>query len=92
MDYLKSLFNIENKVVVLTGGGGILAGEMASGFLNAGAKVILLDINEDNLNKKVELLGSIGKEVIGLKCNVLDEASIKNVHEEILKKYNRIKE
>ena len=90
MDYLKSLFNIENKVVVLTGGGGILAGEMASGFLNAGARVVLLDINEENLNKKVESLNSKGKEVTGLKCNVLNEESINTVHQEILKKFNRI--
>ena len=90
MEYLKSLFNIENKVAVLTGGGGILAGEMAAGFLNAGAKVVLLDINEENLNKKVEELKKINNNVIGLKCNVLDEESINNAHREILNKLNRI--
>ena len=90
MDYLKSLFNLENKVVLLTGGGGILAGEMAKGFLKAGAYVVLLDINEDNLNKKLNELKGIGKESIGLKCNVLDEASIQQVNEQIVNKFKRI--
>ena len=56
MEYLKTLFNIENKVAILTGGGGILAGEMANDFLEAGAKVVLLDINEENLKQKVKTL------------------------------------
>ena len=32
MNYLDNLFNLKNKIAVLTGGGGILAGEMALGF------------------------------------------------------------
>src|SRR3990172_2297233 len=90
MDYVKTLFNIENKVAVLTGGGGILASEMAKGFLQAGAKVVLLDINEENLKKKVASLSKTGREIIGLQCSVLDEASLANVHQEILKKFKRI--
>ena len=90
MDYLKSLFNIEGKVAVLTGGGGTLVGEMARGFLNVGAKVVLLDVNEENLNKKVNELKNYGKEIIGLKCNVLDEENIRDANNEIINKFNRI--
>jgi NAD(P)-dependent dehydrogenase (short-subunit alcohol dehydrogenase family) len=90
MEYIKTLFSVENKVAVLTGGGGILAGEMARGFLNAGAKVVLLDINEVNLTKKVASLTTSNNEVIGLKCNVLDEESIENVRKQILTKFKRI--
>ena len=90
MGYLNNLFNLKDKVAVLTGGGGILAGEMAKGFLKVGAKVVLLDINEDNLNKRIESLKSEGDEIIGLKCNVLDEENIKSVREEIIKRHKRI--
>ena len=60
MTIFNSLFNLENKVVVLTGGGGILAGEMAKGFGDAGSKVVLLDINEENLLPKVDELRKEG--------------------------------
>ena len=90
MDYSKSLFNIEGKVAVLTGGGGILAGEMARGLLNAGTRVILLDINEKNLDKKINELRSPKNEIIGLKCNVLDEENLRNVNEQIVSKFGRI--
>ena len=87
MEYMETLFNIKDKIAVLTGGGGILAGEMAKGFLKAGAKVILLDINEDNLRKKVESLNKFGYDITGLVCNVLNEESVKKVHTDILNKF-----
>jgi NAD(P)-dependent dehydrogenase (short-subunit alcohol dehydrogenase family) len=90
MNYLSTLFNVENKVTVLTGGGGILAGAMAKGFLQAKAKVVLLDINEANLTKKIESLRNIGYEATGFPCDVLNEASIKETHKKILDKFNRI--
>lgn len=90
MDYLKKLINLENKVAVLTGGGGILAGEMAKGLLNAYVKVVLLDINESNLKNRVNSLSEDGKSIIGLKCNILDEENISEVKKEILDKFKHI--
>jgi NAD(P)-dependent dehydrogenase (short-subunit alcohol dehydrogenase family) len=90
MKYLETLFNVENKITVLTGGGGILAGAMAKGFLRAKAKVVLLDINETNLAAKIELLKAEGYEAHGYPCNVLNEASLKEVHQKILSAFGRI--
>jgi NAD(P)-dependent dehydrogenase (short-subunit alcohol dehydrogenase family) len=90
MEYLDTLFNIKDKIAILTGGGGILAGEMAKGFLNAGAKVILLDINEDNLMKKVESLNKFRNNISGLVCNVLNEESVHKVHTDIINKFKSI--
>ena len=35
------------KVVVITGAGGVLCGDMARAFAQAGAKVAALDLNEE---------------------------------------------
>jgi len=90
MKFIDSLFNLENKVAVLTGGGGILAGEMAKGFLNAGVKVVILDINDENLKKKTEALKQINNNIIGLKCNVLEEESIQKAQTAILNEFGHI--
>lgn len=90
MEYLKSIFNIENKVAVITGGSGVLGSEMADGLLKAGAKVVLIGTNKQKLNNKVETLSKIGSPVIGLRCNVLDEDNINNAKTEILNKFGKI--
>jgi NAD(P)-dependent dehydrogenase (short-subunit alcohol dehydrogenase family) len=90
MDFLKTIFNLENKVAVITGGSGIIGSEMAKGLLNAGAKVILLARSEDVLKEKVEKFKKINKDVIGLSCNVLDENNVRNVNKEILDKFSQI--
>ncbi|MEW6507148.1 MAG: SDR family oxidoreductase [Bacteroidota bacterium] len=90
MEYLKELFHINEKVVILTGGAGILAGEMSKGFIKAGAKVILLDINKEILDKRITALSELDSEVIGFQCNVIDEEKLKEVHHSILEKYGRI--
>jgi NAD(P)-dependent dehydrogenase (short-subunit alcohol dehydrogenase family) len=90
MKVLKSLFDIKDRIAVLSGGGGILAGEMAKGLLDSGAKVILLDINEENLNKKVNALKKDDNEIFGYQCDVLDENNLKSVNEKILSRYGKI--
>ncbi len=90
MQYLEKIFNVENKVAVITGGSGIIGSELAKGLVNSGAKVVLLARNEDTLQEKVESLTKENSEVIGLKCNVLDEDNIKNVNDEILNKFSQI--
>ena len=39
------------KVVVVTGAGGVLCGDMARAFAQAGAKVAALDLNEDKIGR-----------------------------------------
>jgi NAD(P)-dependent dehydrogenase (short-subunit alcohol dehydrogenase family) len=90
MEYLKTLFNIENKIALLTGGAGILAGEMAKSLLAAGAQVILLDINQENLKRRVADLQSTYPKVFGIVGNVLDEDELKEIRKTILAKYDRI--
>ncbi|MCB0731708.1 MAG: SDR family oxidoreductase [Ignavibacteriae bacterium] len=90
MEYLNKLFNLNGKVAVLTGGGGILAGEMAKGLLQVGVKIVLLDINESNLSKKVEALKNYGAEIVGFKCNVLEKSSLEVVKEKIVNHFGGI--
>lgn len=90
MEILKSLFDIKDQVAVLSGGGGIIAGEMAKGLLNSGAKVVLLDINEENLKKKLKDFNKYNNEIVGFECNVLDEENLKRVNKKILSKFGHI--
>ncbi len=59
MEYLNTLFNLKDKVAIITGGAGVLAGKMAEGLLKSGAKVILLDLDEENLQNKTDDLSNL---------------------------------
>ncbi|MBO5277343.1 MAG: SDR family oxidoreductase [Clostridia bacterium] len=65
--------NLENKVVVITGAGGIICSEFAKAMAECGAKVALLDINYEAAAKFAE---EIGDNAIAIRCNCLDKESI----------------
>lgn len=77
--------DLKDKVVVITGAGGVLCGAFAEAVGATGAKVALLDLNKDAADAKANLICEQGGIARGYKCNVLDKASIEAAHDEIVK-------
>ena len=48
---MTQFFDFTNKVVVITGAGGVICGELAKSFGKQGAKVALLDLNGEAAQK-----------------------------------------
>jgi NAD(P)-dependent dehydrogenase (short-subunit alcohol dehydrogenase family) len=90
MQYLKQLFGLKNKTAIITGGSGILGGEMAKGLLSAEANVIILGTKDDKLKMKLDELKKEGNNVSGHICNVLDEENLVSVKNKILDTYGTI--
>lgn len=72
------------KVVVVTGAGGVLCGEMARAYAQAGAKVAALDLNEEAVKKLADELTAEGFICKGYKANVLDAEALEAVHQQVL--------
>ena len=47
------MVRFKDKVVIITGGGGVLGGSIAKGFINEGAKVVLLGRTKKHLQIKL---------------------------------------
>ena len=77
--------DFSGKVVVVTGAGGVLCGDMARAYAQAGAKVAALDLNEDAVKKLAEELTAEGFTCVGYKANVLDPVALEEVHQAVLK-------
>ncbi len=67
----------------MTGGAGVLGGNIAKSLLEAGVNVHLLDINEEALTNRVHEFSSLGK-VAGWKCNLLDRANLQSVVDQLM--------
>ena len=72
------------KVVVITGAGGVLCGDMARAYAIAGAKVAALDLNEEAVKKLAAELTAEGCVCFGYKANVLEPESLEAVHQQVL--------
>jgi len=58
---MTQFFDFTNKVVVITGAGGVICGELAKSFAKQGAKVALLDLNEEAAQKRQSYFRQITK-------------------------------
>jgi NAD(P)-dependent dehydrogenase (short-subunit alcohol dehydrogenase family) len=68
--------NLNGKVAVVTGGGGVLCSEFARELGRQGVKVAILNRTQAKADAVVDDIRSAGGEAIGISCDVLDKASI----------------
>lgn len=71
------------KVVVITGGGGVLCSAMAFALAEQGAKVAVLDLKEENAKKVADKINENGGTAIGIAANVLEAQSLEKAREEV---------
>jgi NAD(P)-dependent dehydrogenase (short-subunit alcohol dehydrogenase family) len=85
-----SLFDIKDKVIVVTGAAGVLAGSTAKYLLAQGATVVFLDLHQDRVDSAVEEAKAISATVSGYACNVLDLNMLNDVYDKIMAEYGRV--
>lgn len=90
MNYLEKLFNLKDKVVVITGGAGVLATEMAKGLGMAGCKIAILDLKPGAAETQASQLRYFGIEAIGLTASVLEEGDLISARRIILEEYGSL--
>ncbi len=77
--------DLSGKVAVVTGAGGVICSMLAKSLATAGAKVALLDLNEEAAKKFAEEIVKDGGVAKGYKANVLDKANLTECHKQVLK-------
>lgn len=90
MSYIEQIFKLQGKVVVITGGAGVLATAIGNGLAKAGCRLVILDLEEERARARAHEILQLGGEAIGLQANVLDQSSLEKAREGILEKYGAL--
>lgn len=81
--------NLKNKVVVITGAGGVICSHLAKAVASCGAKVALLDLNVAAAEAQALLIRAEGGIAKGFEANVLNKESLEKCHENVLKEFGK---
>ena len=76
--------DIKGKVAVVTGAGGVLCSMFAETLAECGAKVALLDLNEEAAETVAASIRNKGFKARAYKANVLEKESLEEVHQKVL--------
>ena len=75
--------DLNGKVAVVTGAGGVLCGMFAKALATAGAKVAVLDLNEQAAETVAAEISAEGGVAKAYKCNVLEKDSLEHCHTQV---------
>jgi 2-dehydro-3-deoxy-D-gluconate 5-dehydrogenase len=78
------MFDLQNKVAVITGGNGGIGFGMAQGLATAGAHIVIAARNAAKSAAAVELLQTSGARAVAIQVDVTDEKSVDRLFEQAL--------
>ena len=81
--------NLKDKVVVITGGAGVLGSFFTRAVAQAGAKVVIIGRNETKAIEFANKLHNEGYQALGLAADVLDKQSLEIAHQKVLSTFGK---
>ncbi len=88
---IATLFDLRERVAIITGGAGLLGYHHAAILASAGARIVLLDLPGANpVVRARQLMDEYGSESLGLTTDITSESSLESAQVQILEKFGRI--
>jgi len=84
------MFSLSEQVAVVIGGGGVLAGAMASGLAGAGASIVVVDLNQSAAEARAEEIRKAGARAIALAADVTKKADLQRCLEATLAEFGKV--
>lgn len=88
--YLEQLFGLEDRVIIVTGGGGVLGGAISQGLAKAGARVVILGHTAAKVEAMVGRIVSQGGEALGVQADVLQASELLRALDTVLGRYGQV--
>ncbi|WP_419881975.1 SDR family oxidoreductase [Peribacillus sp. B-H-3] len=82
--------NLNGRVVVITGGSGVLCSQMARELARHGAKVAVLNRTAEKGQEVVDTISKFGGTALSIAADVLDRSTLENAKKVILDNFGRV--
>lgn len=87
---MNSIFNLEGKIALITGGAGVLGSRMAEVLGIQGVTIGIVGQTLEKVQTVVEKLETKGIKAFGVKGNVLNQQELEEIRDLIVEKYGRL--
>ncbi len=84
------LFSLKEKVIIVTGGTGILGTAFSNAIAHAGGTVIIIGRSQDKCDAAAALINNNGGKALGVSADVLNEGDLIKANEKIITAYGKI--
>lgn len=89
MEY-SQLFNLKDKVAIVTGGANGIGKTTALRLAQAGANIVIADLNMNDARQVVKLIEEEGVKALAIECNILKDESLVNLVETTIQEFGTI--
>ena len=90
MNEIQKLFDLTDRVAVVTGGAGFLGQQFSEALSEAGANIVIADINQSAANDAADMLNRKRGSALGVGLDVTDPSSVQNLMDQTLAKFGRL--
>lgn len=87
---MNNLFDIKDRVIIVTGATGVLAGATARYLAENGARVVFLGRNAQKLEEARKFCESRNLQGLACECDVLDRNALEKVRDQVIEKWGSI--
>lgn len=86
----ENMFSLKGKVIVVTGGTGILGNSFIEGIVEAGGSVAILGRKKEVAEQRAAAINQKGGHAIGVVADVLNEDQLQEAKAQVLKEFGKI--
>jgi NAD(P)-dependent dehydrogenase (short-subunit alcohol dehydrogenase family) len=84
------LFSLDNEVAVVIGGGGVLAGAMATGLAQAGAHIAIVGRTLEHAEARALAIAAEGGHAIGIQCDATSKSDLQRTLDIVLHRFGKV--
>ncbi len=90
MNSIQELFDLTGRVAVVTGGAGFLGQQFSEALVEAGADLVVADIDQAQAASYAKVLQSSGSNVLGIGLDVTDPISVQALIDQTIDRFGRL--